>query len=517
MKRVRWEALAVAALAIMALAIRLPYLATIPILTDEFRVIGLALDIADGVSYPIVQRASYVGPLWIYLNGFVLRHIGSGVYTPRLMVMLFGVLTVVATYFMAREIARGDRRVAAVTALLLTFNPQHIYWNSHVAWSNHITPFFTTLAILAYVYATRRERPRWLVAAGVLYACAVQAHPTTLVLVPAFLIDFFWSSRTRALLRSPWPYAAVAAALAVYSPVIVHNLTTGFGSLRDAAVRDYAFQPTLAPGELTRRAVEFDRRLAYITFGLPLRPFEQDWYYNAVAVLFLGIMAATLGWFTRARDRFPAIVLLASGMTLLIINRQYEGQVHGRYLAYLLPLIFTVWATAGVAAWDYARSKWGTAAVERARLAAVGIVLIALLGMLIVLPPVRLFGLYDSFTRGNRSEDAWLDMVGRAVREPESPVYMTHDLAQNRTGRALLYYWRLERRPVTVLDREDSLSETLAGDGGGLGVDAFVVAPTALGASVPGLKVEVTTMSRCANNCRNVVEVSLFRWAGGGH
>src|SRR5262245_7272222 len=130
----------------LAVALRLPNFQTVPPLTDEFKEVTRALDLYELGTPTWVAPASYIGPLFTYLLALVFRLVGVSLLVPRSVVLIFGALTVVLTFYLGKTLARGDWRVGAVAGLLLATNSHHILFNSHIAWSNDVTPFFTTLA-----------------------------------------------------------------------------------------------------------------------------------------------------------------------------------------------------------------------------------------------------------------------------------------------------------------------------------------------------------------------------------
>src|SRR5918911_928925 len=70
--------------------------------------------------------------------------VGPHPWTPRLLSMLLAVATVGLTYWLGRSL--GGPIAGLVAGGLLLFSAVHILINSHIAWSNATTPFFTTLA-----------------------------------------------------------------------------------------------------------------------------------------------------------------------------------------------------------------------------------------------------------------------------------------------------------------------------------------------------------------------------------
>ena len=163
------------------------------------------------------------------------------------MIATFGGLTVVLTYLIGREV--GGWKLGALGAALLATLPQHIVVNSHVAWQNSTTPFYSTLAAYTLLRALRAfPKPdssrvprwaRWLLLAGFVFGLMLQTHIGTVVLAPALagavLLALWFSADRRASFRrffaSPWPYLTLLLVPLAYSPVIIDNAQERLGGL----------------------------------------------------------------------------------------------------------------------------------------------------------------------------------------------------------------------------------------------------------------------------------------------
>src|SRR5918997_5055844 len=155
---------------------------------------------------------------------------GPTLYVPRLVVTLFGVATVVATYFLAREV--GGRAVGVIAAAFLLTNGVHIAAMGHVGFSANIAPFFSTVGFWLLHRAIVRSRPWSLAGAGFFFGMGLHTHPIVVGFLPGAFGWFLWKGRD--WLRTPWPYAAALLFLVAYSPMIAFNVQTAGGSVRHA-------------------------------------------------------------------------------------------------------------------------------------------------------------------------------------------------------------------------------------------------------------------------------------------
>jgi Dolichyl-phosphate-mannose-protein mannosyltransferase len=432
---------------VIALAARVPNYMTVPPLTDEFKEVGWAIQMVEKNRWPLVAYDSYDGPLFAYLIALALRVFGYSIYLPRLFVLIVGALTVVATYFLGKEFARGDRRVGVIAALLLAANFHHILFNSHIAWSNDTTPLFTTLAVLAYVHATRARRPAWLAGAAALYALAVHTHPSALLLLPAFLFDFGLERARRAWLRTPWPYLAGFTAFAIYSPVIYYNLTTNWDSIRLAS-QQTGFEASPILLQSVGNIVPTLRALANVALGSNGRMLGNTIWSDPNLYIFVIMSGTALVWMARSGEKFPLVAFLTATLGFASFNYFMTMPDSSRYYQFMNPLIFTAWGALGIHLWD----RLGERAVPSRR-RRYGRALLALAFVALLLSSlVTLEEYYQTSYASGKTNAAMIAMVEATRANPCDPVLIDYHLGDLRTGRGgvvagdLDYLFNLERR-----------------------------------------------------------------------
>lgn len=523
----KWlELLIVSIPTLIGLALRQTNLMTVPALTDEFKEVGWAITMIDKNRWPLVAVDAYDGPLFPYLLSFLFRIFGYNIYLPRVFVLVVGVLTIVVVYFFARELAHGDLRVAFLAASLLAFNAHHILFNSHVAWSNDLTPFFTTLALWFYIRARRVNNSRWLIAAGFVYGLAVQTHPSALALAPAFVIHFLWTKTTRAQLKSVVPYLALLAALFAYSPVLYYNLTQHAQSLQQASGATYAFES--APSLAT--TLDHIEPLLSAVANVGLGTFDeinaQTWNDPRVALFWIGTVSA-LAYLVKRGETFPLIALVTSLIFLALFDRFYAIPDSARYFQFLNPIIFSAWAMTGVGVADslLARAPIQTgevaqhAWIKSLRWGIVGLLLLAFAALLWT-SLTELNQYYaDVYAKGQTNE-AMLAMVQAIRADPTGPVLIDWNLVQLRTkrggnvGQDLIYLLSLERREymlVTVMKNRpvQGLRDYLTKRKSAYLV-SFTLAPDALGSDFPLAKL-IESHFMCTA-CPVPEDFALFHW-----
>ena len=432
------------ALSLVAAAIRWPYLVLIPRMTDEWEDAQFALRLATE-PFQLVSNDAYNGPLFHWLLAGLLAFTRSPL-APRLLVMVLGSLTVGLSYALAASLsawrrerrARGganadrgasvprdaglaspgaafalrpaDRLAGLLAAGLLAVAFIPVVVNSHIAWSNSTTPFWTTLLLLVLVEAVRRDRPRWLLAAGLLAGLAQQTHPSVLAILVGAAV---WTLALRpAWLRTRWPWLGALLALLTLGNLLAYNLQSRGGSARMAEVRDYAYTGGASLDEY-RSNLGRTARLGYQMVGsafLAELSEESDpealWQiltapvtllYGAVALAGLGLGLAGGGW-------LPLACWLAALGLLPFFNRGWHHFILARYLAGLLPPTFAamgialtglagpVGRSAGlIAVAQAADPSTALSAAPRRRARQLGALTIALLLLISPLPRLQRF------------------------------------------------------------------------------------------------------------------------------
>jgi 4-amino-4-deoxy-L-arabinose transferase-like glycosyltransferase len=300
-----------------------------------------------------------MGPLFHYMlaTGF---NFGGEMGWPRVFVMVMGSLTVGLTYLLGAGVAAlaisesAPRRSLTIrlsgvlAALLMGVSFVPVVVNSHVDWSNSITPFWTTLTLLLCVLAVRRGKPWMLIAAGVAGGLALQTHPSAIAIL---LGAGLWVVVVRPTwLRTPAPWIAVAALALTVGNLIYFNVTTGGASVDRASQRHYAYTGGASAMEYATNIAGFVRQ-SYQTVGSTFLATDAEVADPAAvaralrqpgAILY-GLLALTalVGLASRGRSSaLPALCWLAALVVLPYFNKGWQNYVLGRYLAPLLPPTF---------------------------------------------------------------------------------------------------------------------------------------------------------------------------------
>lgn len=392
------EFLLVAGLTAGALAIRLPCLMLVPGFSDEYKEMLVSFEVARGARFPLVSTQCYLGSFFNYLLGAIFVLFGPSFTAARMTVTVLGALTVPLAYWLGKE--TEDRPTGVATALLMLTSFTHII-NGHTAWVNCTTPFFATAAFLLFTLALKRSSGRLLVAAGFCFGLALQTHPTTLPAAPALALAFLHSGLSprladrstplRTWLRSPWPYAALLAALLAYGNVIAYNVLhpTAAAEIYQKDEENFVADRSLGPYLMGLAS--------WSTLELSMLSSEGDgrspWWEQAIRpknLLCLALLAIGTVSALRRGKYLPVYLFAATTLLSPLINNYHRYPMAARYGAFVQPVLCLLVAAPLVRAGRAGRGSftWGSGL-------AWGVV-----GLLVLTPTIPLAKKYRAATVG---------------------------------------------------------------------------------------------------------------------
>lgn len=351
----RWELTLVAAILILAGALRMGAPGVTEFKRDEANLSRLALDLAQGQDFPLLGISSSVGipnpPISVYL--FALPYALDD--TPRLATVFVGALNTLAvalTWLLVRR--TFGARAALIAALLYAAAPWAILFSRKI-WAQDLLPPFVVGTVLLGVIGFC-ERKTWAQALHwPLLALAAQIHYAAAALIPlSLLMLVLWRRQVR--------WRAVALGLALAALTVVPAL---IGAAQADLLSLDTLRRAVETGDehkraVTTRAVE----LAWLTVaGTDLHalagPDRFRDYLATVpdvsALLWLVPVAAAAAavWLMaraarRASPQAPVAVVFVAWLALPVLAFTWEWTEVAQH--YLIPLMPAAYALAGIGA-----------------------------------------------------------------------------------------------------------------------------------------------------------------------
>jgi len=272
---------------------------------------------------------------------------------------LMGIAAVALTWWLARSMA--GRLAGTVAALILALSPAAIDESTFI-WNPNPIPFFAALALAAAWRGRETGHARWWALAVGAAGAVVQLHVLGLVFfMSIFVLALLELRRNRPAWRGIVGGLAIVAVL--FTPLAIHELTSGF--LETRLVLDY-----LANGGTETRDPAFSILLTLLRIvGWPIVGLVTDVPIAAGLVLtaFLGLVAwydlvargparlalwwlmGVLAWST------VALALTAPGLQTVV-----AGLPNDHYHASLDPVVATLFGISIAALLERALGRWRT-------------------------------------------------------------------------------------------------------------------------------------------------------------
>jgi 4-amino-4-deoxy-L-arabinose transferase-like glycosyltransferase len=199
---------------------------------------------------------------------------------------------------------------------------------------------FVSVMLWALVQLDETAEPRWWLLAGVAGGLALLSKYIVLLLAPALLVFLLLEPRHRRWLTSPWPYAAIAIALLLFSPVIIWNVRHDWASFAFQSIR-LGTGHGAGVGDL-------------VSFGL----YETLWVGPVLLVSSLAGALALLTRGIRLRRSFDAAVAIAFLFPLaFLLVRSLTLHINQSWAWFVWP--FGILALSLVLPWQSARRRAG--------------------------------------------------------------------------------------------------------------------------------------------------------------
>ncbi len=145
-----------------------------------------------GQFFPMVYLESfgdYKPPVYAYLDVLPVKLFGLNVFAVRFPSALFGVLTVLLTYFLTKRIFYSSMHkeiYALAAAFVLALSPWHIML-SRAGFEANVATFFFTVGIFTFL-ASMQEKKWWIVLSAISFVLAMNTFNSSRIVVPLVIL-----------------------------------------------------------------------------------------------------------------------------------------------------------------------------------------------------------------------------------------------------------------------------------------------------------------------------------------
>ncbi len=162
---------------------------------NAFSIIQTAKD-EYGKFLPLIFKSfgDYKPGLYVYLAIPFIKILGLSALSVRLPSILLGSLTPIILYFLVKEISPKSKKIALISALILTFNPYNIHF-SKAAWETNILTFELVLAALFFFKYINKKKNIFLTLSSLVFASTLYTYQagkmiSLLLIIILFVINF---------------------------------------------------------------------------------------------------------------------------------------------------------------------------------------------------------------------------------------------------------------------------------------------------------------------------------------
>lgn len=182
-----------------------------------------------GTKFPILLRAydDWRPALYVYLVIPFVKFLGLNSLAVRLPSVILSVLTVIATYFLTKELFRKLKKfsIAEITAFLLAISPWHIYI-SRLGHEANAGLAFIVFAILFFLKAINSERKSlFLTLSSIFFTLALYTYQSEKVFVPLIILILGFIYRNSLIKIKKELLVSLILGTILIIPIIVSTLT----------------------------------------------------------------------------------------------------------------------------------------------------------------------------------------------------------------------------------------------------------------------------------------------------
>lgn len=213
-----------------------------------------------GAFLPLTFRSfdDYKPPLYIYLTVPSIAIFGLNEFAVRFPSAIIGVLTVIATFFLVRELF-GRKSLAFLSMFLMAVSPWSLQF-SRVAFESNLALGTVVIGATFFIIGVKRI-PILFLCSAVFFALSLYAYHSTRVFAPLLLIGLVIVFRKELLVIRKYVFAAIIIGVIISFP-LVGILTSKEGQLRLKGVSAFADQTGLLRRNIVK--IEEDQKSEFL-------------------------------------------------------------------------------------------------------------------------------------------------------------------------------------------------------------------------------------------------------------
>ena len=179
-----------------------------------------------GTRFPLTLRSfdDYKPPLYMYLTIPSVAVFGLNTWAVRLPSAIMGILAVLGTYFLVRELYKSynnyknyNHYIALLSALLLAISPWHIQF-SRIAFEANIGVTINIWAVVCFLRGVKSKR--WLSLSAFLFGLGFYAYHSERIFVPLLVLLLSWVYRKELLQQKRSVLMAVIVGVLTVAPLL---------------------------------------------------------------------------------------------------------------------------------------------------------------------------------------------------------------------------------------------------------------------------------------------------------
>lgn len=178
---------------------------------------------AHGVKFPLLFESlgDYKTPLYIYLISPFIGIFGLNEFNLRLMPVIIGVLTVLFTYFLTKEMF--GNKAGLLASLLLTISPWHFHF-SRIGFEAILSPLIIVLGLYLLIKATKTKKLKYFLLSALIFILGTYAYPVMKGFIPLLLIGYLFLNRK--IISKKYLFLFLIIVITFSFPAYIHQGST---------------------------------------------------------------------------------------------------------------------------------------------------------------------------------------------------------------------------------------------------------------------------------------------------